>query len=90
MSDTAITTILVALFACIPPTLVALAALRSSRAHEKKTDQVIAKVDEVHVSTNGSLTKANEALAAAMSKIIDLEKLITAMGSPAKDKPAKK
>lgn len=95
MSD--LTPILIAFFACIPPTLVALAALISSRRNTKKADEtlkksdvIIAKAEEIHTSTNGSLTKANEALAVAMDKIINLEKLITAMGAPAKDKPAKK
>lgn len=81
-----LTPILVAFFACIPPTLVALAALISSRRNTKKADEIVAKVDEVHAkaeeihtTSNGHLTAVTAALAAANEKINSLEKLVTAM-----------
>lgn len=76
MSDSTITTVLVAFFACLPPTLLALAALMSSRTNTAKADVIVAKVAEVHSLTNSQLTAVTTALAVANEKILGLEKLL--------------
>lgn len=64
--------VLIALFASLPPTILALATLVQSRKNfnmsaqtGNKADTLIEKTKEIHESTNGNLTKLNTQLEAA-------------------------
>jgi hypothetical protein len=87
-------TVVVALVAAVPPTLVAFAALRSSRLNSAKADQLIDKTTEIKTQTDGQLTKvmgslnvANEKLNVANEKIAGLEKLIAEKNKTAEPPP---
>ena len=75
-------TIAVAFVAAVPPTIVAFAALRSSRLNSAKADQLIDKTTEIKTQTDGQLTKVMGSLAVANEKITGLEKLIAEKNKP--------
>lgn len=77
MTDTV--QIVVAAFAAIPPTLVALAGLRQGRSNHQQGAELATKTDEIHVLTNANLTKVTADLALANQRIADLEQLVSAM-----------
>ncbi len=62
--------------AAVPPTLVAWATLRQSKANSDKADTIIGKATNIAVQTDGQMTKVMSALQVANEKIAGLENLI--------------
>lgn len=82
MSDATLTALVagfVALLASIPPTLLAWAALNSSKRNADKADTIINKSEQIHALTNSNLSKVTTALEVANTKIEGLQKLVTEM-----------
>lgn len=81
MSEQTLTTVIVAVLAAIPPTLVAFAAMLSSIRNAKKADAIISKTDEIHTLANSQLSTVTATLAVANEKIAGLEKLMGALAA---------
>lgn len=74
-----LTPVLVAFFACIPPSLLAWAALRSSRGNAKMADEVKEKLevvaktnDKIHTLVNSAMTTALRTAAIALRRVADM------------------
>lgn len=86
MTDSTITTIVVAFLAALPPTLTALAALRQSREAaqksddtNKKTEEMKADVKQIHALTNSTASELAKVLAVSQEKNAGLEKLVATL-----------
>lgn len=82
MIDPTISAIITAIMTGLPPTLVALAALRQGKKTEEKaaavdtkTNELLTKTTEIHTQTNSSLSNVLAALDVANAKIEGLQKL---------------
>lgn len=78
MSDT----LLIALIAAVPTTIVALATLWQTLRNGAKASVLATKADEIHVLVNSNLTLVKSQLAEALAKIETLERLIAEKGTP--------
>lgn len=81
-------TIVIAIIAAIPPTLLAWGAMREAQNGNKKVDAVSDKADividkavEIHASTNSNLAKVVAELESAKKQIEGLTNLLTTMAS---------
>lgn len=81
MSDQIITTLIIAFFASLAPTIAAIAALMVSRDTDHKVDASAKTIEQIHVLTNSNLTQVSNDLKIANSKIDALERLVTALGT---------
>lgn len=79
MSDQVITTLIIAFFASLPPTIAAFAALMVSRTTDHKSDILLDKTTEIHTMANGNLTRVTAELQVALSKIEGLEKMVATL-----------
>ena len=82
MSDQVLTTLIIAFFASLAPTIAAFAALIVSRGTDKKTDGLIHTTTEIHTLTNSNLAAVTGALAVALEKISGMERMIATLNLP--------
>lgn len=72
-----------ALVAAIVPTIAAIGAIVvvivGNRRVVQKAEVIVAKVDEVHATTNGALSTVTKSLEVATEKVAGLEKLVNAL-----------
>lgn len=64
MNDQVVTTLIIAFFATLPPTLAAVGALIVALRNVRKTEQVSVRTDQIHEATNGNLSAVREQLQA--------------------------
>lgn len=83
MSDATIIAIVTALVAAIPPTIMALAALRVSQKNtviaedtNHKAEVLVEQTEKIHDLTNSNLTAVKADLVAATEQIKDLQALV--------------
>lgn len=81
MSDQIVTTLIVAFFASLPPTIAAFAALIVSRSNGHKADAIVKSTDQIHTLANSNLAQVSNDLKVATSKIEALERLVTSLGT---------
>jgi hypothetical protein len=86
MTEAAITVIVTAICATLPPTIIALASLRQSKANhdvvlanDEKTDKLLEKTTDIKTSTDGNLAKVTTALEVAQKEIAGLKLVVSAM-----------
>jgi len=68
--------VLIALIAGLPVTMTAIAGLVVSIRNGRKADRLEVKAQEIHVSTNGHLSKVTAELAAAKKDISEMREVI--------------
>lgn len=88
MTEQIATTLIIAFFASLPPTIAAVASLVIATRNGAKSDRIIATTGEIHTATNGALAKMRLDLEMAQGQINQLQSMLTDAGilRPSKDK----